>query len=354
MLGFQLAFRWILVILLQIPACISLLALQDNDNMGRQSLDKSQALSLMEACRENGKSILKGDCLIKVEAAYDTLHQSLPHETAENFLGESFQRVVFDFDANKFVLIVNSLGKKTAIQPEFSNEKDAVLLLEKLHGAVVDEQFGYFRRLPDPKYRTEHKTGYGEFLESIFFPDVRLVGFTDDLGQGRLFSKRDQYEARAIALAENFESIETLGSGKVRLRFHFDIPNSSNKKEYIQVSTYEIDSEKFVILMFEIEIREKETGKFLSRSIKSNIEWAEHHGLNLPRRISTTKPRFIKIDGKDVGALEENTRTFHWFSCNEELNETLFDHSILDDSTEMLRLADPKATKAKTFDDQDD
>lgn len=320
----------------------------------KEDLDRLQALSLLKACRESASAIVKGDCLIKIQAAYDTLQTSQLNEIAEKFYGRSFQRVAFDFEAKQFLRITHSTGTKMTLQPDLSNGKDAEFIQEKLMGAVVNEKFGYLRSLPDPKYRTEHKTGYGEFLESIFFPDVRLVGFTDDLGQGRLFSKRDQYEARAIALAENFESIETLGSGRVRLRFHFDIPNSSNKKEYIQVSTYEIDSEKFVILMFEIEIREKETGKFLSRSIKSNIEWAEHHGLNLPRRISTTKPRFIKIDGKDVGALEENTRTFHWFSCNEELNETLFDHSILDDSTEMLRLADPKATKAKTFDDQDD
>jgi hypothetical protein len=322
--------------------------------INQQALDKTQALSLLKACRESASAIVRGDCLIKHEYGYDTLQRSLPHEIAEKEEGRSFWRVAFDFENEKFLLVVNSLSRKTAIQPDLSNEKDSELIFEKLYGAITDRETGYRRTLPDPKFRFDHKNGCGLFLEDVAFPDLRMVGSSFSIRRSPLFTKRDQDEANWISIAENFESIESLGSGKVRLSFSFDIPYSTNNKKYVHITNAEIDSERFVFLMVANEVREKETGKFISRGTRQRYEWIEHEGMYLPHKIFSTEGRFVNVNGKEVAALVEKVQTIHWFSCNEELDEALFDHSILDDSTEMLRLADPKATKAKTFDDQDD
>jgi hypothetical protein len=314
-------------------------------------LIQQQALSLIQACQKTGEAITKGDCLIKHEYSYNTIDAVRHDEMAEKMERTGYYRVAFDFDAKRFVLVVNSLGRKTNIQPDISKEKDVEVLSEQLFGSIANHEFAYSRSLPESKVRTEFAagtTGCEQFLEQINFPDLRVAGL-QDIRKSDLFTRRDRVEALWISFAENFKSIERQESGSFLLTCSFDVPHSTDGKKYVQVTKYEIDPERFVVLKISIDILEKESLRNIGKLYRQTVDWKDHAGLFLPTRITTSKPGRFQVNGRFVGAVEEIVQTVHWYSINKVLDESIFDDIILDKTTEMIRLSDPKSTNASTF-----
>ena len=116
---------------------------------------------------------------------------------------------------------------------------------------------------------------------------------------------------------------------------------------YKFVSTVSMDSKRFVPTSRLVQLveLEKEDGRSSMHS-KESFKWSEINGTMVPTFVRKEDHRVQRIGKKKYLLKRTTDAEIHWFSINEEIPDTMFAHSQIQDFNELIKLTDPKATGA--------
>jgi|GEM_PF-4276754 len=323
------------------------------DSISRE--ERLRAGSLYEAFFANYQGMETGDVLIR---QLDDLGSTIiaDAENGEGKLTKSDQELTFAQAVFYRFRFDRTKGRYLFVR---ASSKDAFLITEngirEIGGSQDELKFGAFTV----------ELGGKCFTKLGSFPSGEAAGFSDSKGLEQLFRdfKVPSLNAAGIvtfgsaltltqiesavarcASGDTISRIEPEGvSGRIKICWDEKMPGGRVPAR----STVVFDQTRIVPDSRSIYLQAP-SGQWVFVS-KEDYSWNELSGMYIPASINRKYQGQKEIDGKSWIGNGNLRFDFHWFSVNENMEESDFDPALIADETTCIRLADPLASKAETL-----
>lgn len=238
-----------------------------------------------------------------------------------DFQSDLLYRVVFDFDAEK-CLVVGNVREEVTVFDALDRAMDPIVRKKNAIFLLNDVESGAWQIRPDGKmYNSKQVKSVSNALFVANVPDIRFLGWNLPLiwNCDRLRTRLGDIRTEAI------QEVTHVGQDVYQLRIKSSIEGVSN------LTRWDVSRNLPVSYWIGTD-RDKTTGS------EGSAKWSEIDGLPVPVSSRFMNAHSSSFGSRDYSMKNEVAVDIHWFSLNQELSDEFFQKDLLSDQKKLDEL----------------